>query len=64
VIGIAGAVPAALVEAAGYETIDFGQVDVRSRLLERTGGGGPDKCIDAVGLEATHGSPHGYPATG
>jgi threonine dehydrogenase-like Zn-dependent dehydrogenase len=23
-----------------------------------TGGRGPDKCIDAVGLEATHGAPH------
>jgi threonine dehydrogenase-like Zn-dependent dehydrogenase len=31
-------------------------VDVRSALLELTGGRGPDKCIDAVGLEATHGS--------
>ena len=25
-------------------------------LLELTGGRGPDKCIDAVGMEATHGS--------
>ncbi|HYY17841.1 MAG TPA: zinc-dependent alcohol dehydrogenase [Streptosporangiaceae bacterium] len=41
---------------AGYTTIDFEQVDVRSELLELTGGRGPDKCIDAVGLEATHGS--------
>jgi threonine dehydrogenase-like Zn-dependent dehydrogenase len=41
---------------AGYTTIDFEQVDVRSALLELTGGRGPDKCIDAVGLEATHGS--------
>jgi hypothetical protein len=31
---------------------------VRSALLELTGGGGPDTCIDAVGLEATHGSGH------
>jgi threonine dehydrogenase-like Zn-dependent dehydrogenase len=44
--------------AAGYTTIDFTDVDVRSRLLELTGGRGPDKCIDAVGLEATHGSTH------
>ena len=31
------------------------EVDVRSRLLELTGGRGPDKCIDAVGMEAHHG---------
>ena len=42
----------------GYTTIDFDDVDVRSRLLELTGGRGPDKCIDAVGLEASHGAPH------
>jgi threonine dehydrogenase-like Zn-dependent dehydrogenase len=41
---------------AGYTTIDFDTEDVRSKLLELTGGRGPDKCIDAVGLEATHGS--------
>jgi len=46
-----------MAEQEGYTTIDFEQVDVRSRLLELTGGRGPDKCIDAVGLEATHGSP-------
>ena len=47
---------------AGYLTIDFEQNDVRSTLLEMTGGRGPDKCIDAVGMEATHGSAllHGY----
>jgi threonine dehydrogenase-like Zn-dependent dehydrogenase len=44
--------------AAGYRTINFEDTDVRSQLLELTGGRGPDKCIDAVGLEATHGSPH------
>ncbi|MFD7659000.1 zinc-dependent alcohol dehydrogenase [Actinosynnema sp. NPDC059797] len=47
-----------MAEEAGFTTIDFDDVDVRSRLLELTGGRGPDKCIDAVGLEATHGSPH------
>jgi threonine dehydrogenase-like Zn-dependent dehydrogenase len=41
---------------AGYTTINFAENDVRSTLLELTGGRGPDKCIDAVGLEATHGS--------
>src|ERR1700748_1060431 len=41
---------------AGYLTIDFEQNDVRSTLLELTGGRGPDKCIDSVGMESTHGS--------
>ena len=41
---------------AGYLTIDFEQNDVRSTLLELTGGRGPDKCIDAVGMESVHGS--------
>jgi threonine dehydrogenase-like Zn-dependent dehydrogenase len=43
---------------AGYTPINFEEVDVRSTLLALTGGRGPDKCIDAVGLEATHGSSH------
>jgi threonine dehydrogenase-like Zn-dependent dehydrogenase len=38
--------------------VNFDDVDVRSTLLELTGGRGPDKCIDAVGMEATHGSAH------
>jgi threonine dehydrogenase-like Zn-dependent dehydrogenase len=46
----------AMAADAGYETINFSGTDVRSALLELTGGRGPDKCIDAVGLEATHGS--------
>jgi len=50
----------AMAEQQGYTTINFEDVDVRSALLELTGGRGPDKCIDAVGLEATHGSPHIY----
>ncbi|WP_458248419.1 alcohol dehydrogenase catalytic domain-containing protein [Streptomyces sp. MAI_2237] len=41
--------------ARGYATINFEDTDVRSALLELTGGRGPDKCIDAVGMEATHG---------
>jgi threonine dehydrogenase-like Zn-dependent dehydrogenase len=41
---------------AGHETLDLEQVDVRSALLELTGGRGPDACIDAVGAEGTHGS--------
>jgi threonine dehydrogenase-like Zn-dependent dehydrogenase len=46
----------AMAEEAGHMTINFEQADVRSELLELTGGRGPDKCIDAVGMEATHGS--------
>jgi threonine dehydrogenase-like Zn-dependent dehydrogenase len=42
----------------GYTAVNLEEEDVRSVLLELTGGRGPDKCIDAVGLEATHGAPH------
>jgi threonine dehydrogenase-like Zn-dependent dehydrogenase len=45
-----------MAERAGYTTLNFTEVDVRSALLELTGGRGPDKCIDAVGLEGDHGS--------
>ncbi|MEE6258595.1 zinc-dependent alcohol dehydrogenase [Plantactinospora sonchi] len=45
-----------MAEQAGFLTVNSDEVDVRSRLLELTGGRGPDKCIDAVGSEATHGS--------
>jgi threonine dehydrogenase-like Zn-dependent dehydrogenase len=46
----------------GYTTINFDEEPVLDRLKELTGGRGPDKCIDAVGMEATHGSAliHGY----
>jgi threonine dehydrogenase-like Zn-dependent dehydrogenase len=47
-----------MAEKAGYTTINFDEEDVRSRLLDLTGGRGPDKCIDAVGMEATHGAAH------
>jgi threonine dehydrogenase-like Zn-dependent dehydrogenase len=40
---------------AGAETIDFDDERVFHTLMERTGGMGPDACIDAVGLEA-HGA--------
>jgi threonine dehydrogenase-like Zn-dependent dehydrogenase len=43
---------------AGHVPVNFEEVDVRSQLLELTGGRGPDKCIDAVGMEASHGSGH------
>jgi threonine dehydrogenase-like Zn-dependent dehydrogenase len=38
-------------------TIDMSSEDVHERLLDLTGGIGPDVCIDAVGMEA-----HGYTA--
>ena len=47
-----------MAEQAGYTPVNFDEVDVRSTLLELTGGRGPDKCIDAVGMEADHGSAH------
>jgi threonine dehydrogenase-like Zn-dependent dehydrogenase len=34
------------------ETINFEDNDVYDRLMEMTGGRGPDRCIDAVGAEA------------
>lgn len=37
------------------ETINFDDLEVHDRLMEMTGGRGPDRCIDAVGAEA-HGS--------
>jgi threonine dehydrogenase-like Zn-dependent dehydrogenase len=39
------------------ETLNFEKEDVYDRLMEMTGGRGPDRCIDAVGTEAHgHGS--------
>ncbi|WP_129792487.1 zinc-dependent alcohol dehydrogenase [Sphingosinicella sp. CPCC 101087] len=43
--------------AAGAETINFEEESVVERLDALTGGKGPDKCIDAVGLEA-HAASH------
>jgi len=45
-----------MAERVGYDSINFDEVDVRSALLEMTGGRGPDKCIEAVGMEGDHGS--------
>ncbi|HEY6579107.1 MAG TPA: zinc-dependent alcohol dehydrogenase [Rhizomicrobium sp.] len=42
----------ALARAGGAETIDFSQEDVYERLNEITKERGPDRCIDAVGMEA------------
>ena len=43
----------------GVETIDYTKTDVTAELKERSGGCGPDVCIEAVGMEAhsTRGSP-------
>jgi threonine dehydrogenase-like Zn-dependent dehydrogenase len=43
--------------AGAAETINYERTGVREALLELTGGRGPDKCIDAVGMEA-----HGHAA--
>ena len=42
----------ALARSIGAETIDFGKVNVLEALKELTGGRGPEKCIEAVGMEA------------
>lgn len=39
-------------EAIGAETINYETTDVQGELRERSGGRGPDVCIEAVGLEA------------
>jgi len=36
----------------GSETINYERDDVDAELLERSGGRGPDVCIEAVGMEA------------
>jgi threonine dehydrogenase-like Zn-dependent dehydrogenase len=37
---------------AGADPIDYTATDVGAELRERTGGRGPDVCIEAVGMEA------------
>ncbi len=41
-----------MAEQGKAETINFDEVTVYDRLMEMTGGRGPDRCIDAVGAEA------------
>jgi threonine dehydrogenase-like Zn-dependent dehydrogenase len=41
----------------GAETIDYSSTDVGAELRERTGGRGPDVCIEAVGMEADSAGP-------
>ena len=43
-------------EHSGAETINYDEVDVADELKYLTAGRGPDACIDAVGMEAHHGS--------
>jgi threonine dehydrogenase-like Zn-dependent dehydrogenase len=45
----------------GAETLNYERTDIGAELLERTGGRGPDVCIEAVGMEAhTPGPQHAY----
>jgi threonine dehydrogenase-like Zn-dependent dehydrogenase len=46
-------------KAGATDVIDYDSVDTAEALNELTGGRGPDKCIDAVGLEA-HGHGPSY----
>ncbi len=48
-----------LAEKAGAEIINFEEVDAGVALKEMTGGRGPDRCIEAVGMES-----HGMDAMG
>lgn len=41
----------------GAETLNYEHTDVGGELLERTGGRGPDVCIEAVGMEAHSSGP-------
>ncbi|HKQ38884.1 MAG TPA: zinc-dependent alcohol dehydrogenase [Verrucomicrobiae bacterium] len=51
-------------EEHGAETLNYEDVDVLDALKEMTGGRGPDRCIDAVGMEAHgHGVQYAYDRT-
>lgn len=41
-----------MAEAGGAEVMNYEEEGVYDRLMEMTGGRGPDACIDAVGMEA------------
>lgn len=41
-----------MAKQGGAETMNYEEEDVFDRLMEMTGGRGPDACIDAVGMEA------------
>ena len=46
-------------ERCGAEVLNYEEVDIFEALTEMTGGRGPDRCIDCVGMEA-HGTGVGY----
>lgn len=46
-----------MARSIGAETLDFSSENPLEELMDRTGGRGPDACIDAVGLEAHGVSP-------
>src|SRR4051794_41219677 len=46
----------ATARAGAAHAINYEDTDVNEALKELTGGRGPDACIDAVGMEAHHGS--------
>ncbi len=45
----------ALARAAGAETLDYAEGDLQAKILEITGGQGPDAVIEGVGMES-HGA--------
>lgn len=47
------------VRHVGAETLNYERDDIGGELLERTGGRGPDVCIEAVGMEAHAPGPQG-----
>src|SRR5205085_5919934 len=51
-------------ERVGAETLNYEETQIQEALKEMTGGRGPDKCIDAVGMEAhAHGLMYAYDRT-
>ena len=52
-----------MAKAGGATTINFDDESVIERLQEITHGKGPDKCIDAVGLESARNAVHATPST-
>lgn len=46
-------------EKGGAEVLNYEEVDIHEALVEMTGGRGPDRCIDCVGMEA-HGVDPGF----
>jgi threonine dehydrogenase-like Zn-dependent dehydrogenase len=51
----------ALQRAGATDIVNYEELNVQDALLELTGGRGPDKCIDAVGMEAHgHGVTYAY----